>query len=327
MKQVISKIGIHSTGPRRTGYAPFLHRIDGADRRLSLVKCRDDFGAIDEALALWPDMVTIGAFSEFDGLPVNLGKFFSRAALNPRVKYWEVLNEINGIYSEQADYYISIAPEFKRRGLGMALFSCASGTPPRPGESVSAVRRVINAAKETYTAIKNQRMTARLSRLVSETPYEAIARACRFMLDNEIDAILCLHEYYAVGGGTIGRYEMLADYLESVGALLPIAISEFGSETYPGEVEFMRIAKAADRIYMADPRVIGAADWTLGGGGWGASNYERALPALGEYIATVQPPTPPDPDPTIAFRGTCKQSVWPDVSLAAIAAGAKIERV
>jgi len=304
MNQVVSKTAIHSVGPRRTGYGAFLRRINDAGRSLSLVKCRDDFGAIDEALALWPGTPTIGAFTEFDGLPVNLGKFFERAAKNPRVRYWEILNEINGIYSEQADYYISIAPEFKRRGLGLALFSCASGTPPIPGESVSLGRRVIDAAHETVLALKNQRMTARLQRQTSETPYEAIARAFRYMLDNGIDAVLCLHEYHTAGGGTIGRYKVLADYLEQRGALLPIAVSEFLFEKHPGDAEFMRALKLYDPIYMADPRVIGCATWTLGGGGWGDSNYERALPALAEYIATVPPIDPPPPvDPDVKFVG------------------------
>ncbi|HEY4721831.1 MAG TPA: hypothetical protein VII92_08295, partial [Anaerolineae bacterium] len=284
MSKVVSKIAIHSVGGRRNGYGQFLQRINAAGRHLSLVKCRDDFGAIDEALALWPNMPTIGAFTELDGLPVNLGKFFERAAKNPRIDYWEILNEINGIYSEQANFYISIAPEFKRRGLGMALFSCASGTPIMPGESLSIVRRVVNAAREAFVALRNQRMTSRLQRQASaarsETPYEAIARACKYMIDNDVDAILSLHEYNS-SGGTIGRYKVLADYLQGRGALLPIAITEFGFETHPSDAEFMRMIRANDPVYMGDDRVMGCAAWTLGGGGWQGSNYERALPQLG----------------------------------------------
>jgi hypothetical protein len=40
---------------------------------------------------------------------------------------------------------------------------------------------------------------------------------------------------------------------------------------------------------MADSRVIGCADWTIGGGGWGGSNYQFDLLLMAEYIATVEP--------------------------------------
>lgn len=294
---VVSKIAIHSSGDKRDGYGPFVRHINDAGRMLALVKCRDNFGAMDEPLAFWPNMPTIGAFTEYDRLGSFNSHFFDRAALNPKVKFWEVLNEDDSTatYAAKADFYIQIAPEFKRRGWGLGLFSCGSGNPPYYNED-------------------------------GGVSYREIARACKHMLDSGTKAILCLHEYHS-SGGTIGRFKPLADYLQSVGALLPIAITEFGFETHPNDAEFMRMVKSYDPTYMLDSRVIGCATWTLGGGGWGGSNYQTALPALADYISTVQPVTPPLPDPMIRFDGQCHESQWKAVHDAATAAGAMIERV
>jgi hypothetical protein len=269
---VISKAAIHCVGPARTGYSPFLQTINAAGRRLSLIKCRDDFGAMSEPLSLWPEIVTIGAFTQFDRLPFDWSAFEKRALLNPQVQYWEVLNEddASSTYAAKADLYISLVPKFKARGWGMGLFSCSSGTPPYPIED-------------------------------NGVAYREIERACRYMIDNDMPAILCLHEYQS-SGGTIERYKVLADYLQQRGALLPIAITEYGFETHPGDDLFMAMVQANDPIYMADDRVIGCALWTLGGGGWSGSNFQTALPLLGEYIATV-PDIDPEPIPmtTILF--------------------------
>lgn len=295
--QIVSSIGIHSIGGKRKDYGPFCRRIYDAGRELSLVKVRDDFGALDEPLEYWPNIMTIGAVTDFDRLPFDFDKFLPRAKLNHKVKVWEVLNEDDSphTYDAKADMYIRVAHLFKENGMGIGLFSCGSGNPPYPSED-------------------------------GGISYTAIARACRHMLDNDINAVLCLHEYHTDGGGTIGRFKVLADYLQECNCLLPIAITEFGTEVFEGDTRFMNMIRAYDPTYMVDDRVIGCATWTLGGGGWGRSNYQTALPELGDYIATVQPIVPPPPDPTIAFHGTCKLSVWPDVSLAAIAAGATIEK-
>ncbi len=265
MSDVISKCGIHCIGGDRDGYGPFTRRIAEAGRRLALVKCRDDFGAMDEPLALWLEIVTIGAMTDFDRLPFNYAAFEARALLNPKVKVWEVLNEEDSpaTYAAKADLYISIAPRFKAHGWGLGLFNCGSGNPPYPSED-------------------------------GGVSYAQIARACKYMLDNDIPAYLFVHEYKS-DGGTIGRYKVLADYLAAHGALLPIAITEWGFETNPGNAEYLAFVKQIDPLYMADPRVLGCAMWTLGGGGWGASNYDTLLPELGEYIAKVPPVEPEIP--------------------------------
>lgn len=263
---VVSKIGIHCIGPRRTGYGAALQTIQAAGRRLAVVKCRDDFGAAYEAKQYWPDVLTVGAFTQFDGLPFDYAQFVMRAKQNPWIDYWEVLNEIDGQYADQANLYISLLPRMAADGLRLAMFSCASGTPPFPHEDGGAA-------------------------------YAEIARACKYAVDNNYDALLCVHEYIS-DGGTIGRYRALRDYLSQRGALLPIVVSEWGYETHPGDAQLLAAVSANDPLYMADDGLKGCATWTLGGGGWAASNYEKALPQLAQYIATVSPvPTPPPPPP------------------------------
>ena len=255
--QVISKIGVHCIGPRRSGYGSFLQTIKAAGRKVSVVKCRDDFGAAYEAKQYWPDALTVGAFTQFDGLNFDYAKFLALAKKNPWIDYWEILNEINGQYVDQANLYISLLPRMAADGLRLAMFSCASGTPPLPSEDGGAA-------------------------------YAEIARACKYAVDNRHDSVLCLHEYFSEGG-TIGRYTTLSDYLIERDAMLPIVISEWGYETHPGDAQLMAAIRANDPLYMVDQWVEGCATWTLGGGGWGASNYERALPQMAQYIATVPP--------------------------------------
>lgn len=303
MTQIVSKCGIHCIGSDRHNYRPFLQTIAKANRKLSLVKCRDDFGAISEPLDLWPDVLCIGAFTQFDRLPFSFDKFAKRAALNPRVKVWEVLNEDDApsTYSAKADLYMALAPKFAERGWSLCMFNCSSGTPRYPSEDGGA-------------------------------SYGEIARACKFMKDNGYPAYLGLHEYNS-DGGTLGRFKVLADYLEAHNALIPIVITEYGLETNKSDADYLSFVKKTDPIYMADKRVVGCALWTLGGSGWQGSNYDNMLPALGAYIATVSgpvtPPAPPPPDidRVIAYHGTCLESKWADVAAGVVAAGGTIERV
>jgi len=264
MSAIVSKCGVHSQGSSRNGYGPFLQRIADAGRQLALCKCRDDFGAMDEPLQHWPYVVTIGAKTEWDdagyGVDFAYNTIVAAHERDPKVKYWEWFNERNGDYARQADLYIALLPRLASLGIGLCMFNCASGTPQYPW--------------------------------IDDAPYREIARACSFANLHGYDALLGLHEYNSEE--TIGRFKVLADYLAPRGALLPIVITEYGYETYPGKATYLQFVQQADPVYMADARVIGCALWTLGGGAWAGSNYADMLPELGEYIATVEPIAPVD---------------------------------
>lgn len=264
---VVSKAGVHCVGDKRNGYGTFLKTINDAGRRLSLVKCRDNFGAIDEPLALWPDVPTIGAYTIWDDADYNVDTAYNRiveaARLNPKIKYWEYFNERDGEYQQQSDLYIGLMPRLAAAGLGLCMFNCASGTPKLPSEGGTDI-------------------------------YNHIARAAKYAKDHGYNVLLGLHEYVA-SGGTIGRYKTLADYLQMQNALIPIAITEWLFETHPGDSAFLSALAQYDQVYMPDSRVMGCATWTLGGGGWGGSNYQNALIPMGDYIASVAPVVTPPP--------------------------------
>lgn len=267
---IVSKIGIHSIGDKRNGYGQFLQAIAGAGRQLSLVKCRDDFGAIDEPLKLWPEIVTIGAMTSWDGDPsydpkVAFKRISEMARKNPGIKYWEYFNEREDVERQIVDFYIGLVPMLHDAGLRLCAFNSSSGRPQYPE--------------------------------IDPAPYREIARFCEFVKRNKYDIIIGQHEYSG-DENTIGRYKHLADYLQVRGLLLPIAITEWGWPTNDGqEQKYFEWMKANDSIYMGDDRVIGLAAFSLGGRGWQGSNYQNILHKLGEYIATVQPATPEPPAP------------------------------
>jgi hypothetical protein len=267
--EVVSKIGINCIGGNRTGFGPFLQTINAAGRRLAVAVCYDDFGAALECKQLWPDIMTVGMLTSTD-YGFNYSKFLTKAKQNPWINYWCIYNEIGGQvaseYARQADSYISLLPRMQADGLRLGMFSCASGTPPTPDEDGGAC-------------------------------YAAIARATKFAFDNHFDSILCLHEYRGVG--QINRYKVLRDYLIAHSAIVPIVITEWGDETFNGTVAFMQLVRDCDPLYMPDDRLIGCGCWVLGGGGWAGSNYAKALPQLGEYIATVAPVVDPPPADTV----------------------------
>lgn len=266
MSQVVSKIGFASVGDQRTGYGPCLQTIAAAGRRPALIKVQDDFGAVDEPLALWPDVLCVGRKTAWNSGPYDpndaIAKILAAHQQKPVIHWWEYLNEIDGEWVQQADFYIGLLPLMKQNNLGLVLFNAAKGTPQYPEKD--------------------------------PVPYHEVMRACKFAKENGYEALLGLHEYGS-GPDLIGRYKRLADYLEAYDALIPIILTEYGQETFPGNDPYMAQIKHDDQIYGPDARILGAGTWVLGGHGWSGSNYQTMLPQLGTYLATV-PPFEPDAD-------------------------------
>ena len=296
MTEARSKLGIHSNGSRNTGLKDMLNRINNAGRRIALVDSHDDYSAAFDAHQTWPDALTIGDLTEFES-QFNIELLRKKAAANPWVKYWQVYNEINGDWVGQADRLIRIMQLYDNE-FKFVIFNCSSGTPQYPE--------------------------------IDPVPYREVARACKVAKAG--GHLLGLHEYGAIDHhDLIFRYRRLADYLKSQDALCNIVITEAGPDegSFIGVDKFVAWAKAYDAGLMQDGYILGCALWTLGGGGWQAVNFETALPKLGEYIATVNGPTPPPPPPVkiVKFSGTCPEPRFDAVASAAVAAGATIERV
>jgi len=278
MTPYISKLGVHSVGSKQDGYGEFLKTISDAGRRLPLVKCRDSFGAAFEAKKLWPDLLTIGAMTDWDDSGYDEVQAFNKIMLaagrNQHITHWEYLNERNGDWALQADLYLKLMPMLERSGLKLCAFNCATGTPPYPYEDSGAA----------YSAI------------------ESVARRAA-----QGGHLVGLHGYGRDKTDHLLRYRDLHNYLVAHGAACDFALTEYGPEEgwFQGVPVFMDWCIDIDQELMKDHYLVGAALYTLGGGGWQGVNFEKALHDfkdssvmyLDEYIATVnQVVVPPEPD-------------------------------
>ena len=148
-------------------------------------------------------------------------------------------------------------------GLKLALFSSSTGTPPLLSDDGGVA----------YGAIKDTCLRARQG-----------------------GHILSLHEYGGVPNGSTLRgsqpwhalrYRILYDYLRQHDAVIPLIITECAQNAgyqFPGVEPFMEDFRWYDCELTKDDYVLGATIFTLGN--WANANFQDALPALGEHIAT-----------------------------------------
>ena len=119
---------------------------------------------------------------------------------------------------------------------------------------------------------------------------------------------LALHEYGCVGGGVDTlqgtepyhalRYRHLYESIlipnEADPPLVITECSQNGGAEFMGLNVFMNDAEWYDSELRCDPYVVGASLFTLGH--WAGANFQEALPALADYIASDLPaPRPPQP--------------------------------
>jgi hypothetical protein len=279
-----NKIGAHVVCGSRNGYGPFIQNCAAAGKPVAVIKCMEDFGAADEPKLYSPQTLTIGRVDTYAGY--NLQGFnehvgedpavFAQtlyAALSPlwsanrnRIDVWEICNEWDSHYDWQADFYIAMMDIAEQHGYRLALFGSSTGT---PNESVySHVARACARAK------------AHGNHILSLHEYA-------------LDPILMRDEYEQNGNRLVLRYRRLYDYLIPRGADCPLVITEAGQDgggsfvgATLGTQVFVNDIGWYDSELRKDPYVIGCATWTLGNCGWGAVNFQDALPALTNYIIT-----------------------------------------
>lgn len=326
----MSQASIHVVMGPRNHYGDFVADIARAGQTLAMVKCVDDFGAAGEAKAANSQTLTIGRINRGPGgedmqawEPGNYPSAQAAAVayydlckpkwlLNPFIDVWETFNEYSGNWSWQADFYIALMDLAESDGFVLGLWSTSGGNPPLPGMAVPEKRYVSPSEAKHMTIVERTPLKFAMAAAGAvEKPWEAIARACRRAKAHG-NHILCLHEYAwdgllndSWGNGVVGRYEAIYDYLVSVDAAIPIALTECGQNGgggFVGTAQFVRDVELCDVRWMTKPWLLGVAMWTLGR--WSNANFQDALPTLAQYIIshpTPEPdpidPPPPDPAP------------------------------
>jgi hypothetical protein len=323
----MSKAGIHIVLGPRNWYGDFVKAIAQAGKTLAIVKCVDDFGAADEAQRANLDTLTVGRVNEVAGRDMQAwepqpnqtaqqaaGAYYAlvknKWVLNPFIDVWETFNEYSGNWSWQADFYIALMNLAEADGYRLGLWCTSGGNPPLPNMEVTNLRYI------SAVEARNMAMVSRTPRSmalgtdgIGEQPWEAIARVCRRAKQRNAGHVMCVHEYAwhgllkdSWGNGVVGRYEALHEYLVSVDADIPIAITECGQNGGGGFVgvdQFMLDVETCDAKWMAAPYLAGVTMWTLGN--WSNANFQAALPRLAQYIiehpTPSAPPPPPPPDP------------------------------
>ena len=282
----MSKLGVHVVIGPRTRYGPFLQRIAAAGQTLALVKCVDDFGAAYEAKQVMPRVLTIGRINEVDHTdlqayePLTASGYVDAAQVaswyyakvKPKwlvnrqwIDVWETFSEFSAHWAWQSDFYLALMDLAEADGFKLALYACSSGNPP-DAVTVMQMLSCLKAARQR-------------------------------------GHYLSLHEYGDVGTDIVTlsgtqpyhalRYRQLYESILIPNGADPLLIisecGQNGGSTFPGEQTFLNDFCWYDSELMKDPYVVGAAIFTLGN--WASTNFQTALPALADYIATT--PTPP----------------------------------
>jgi hypothetical protein len=301
----MSKIGVHSIIGPRNGYGAFLKRIADAGQTLAVVKVLDDFGPAKEAKDLMPNTLTVGRFNTFkdkQGNTVDTQGFEPRLPdgsyrdarevaewyferlrdkwkAHPFIDVWETFNEFSAHWAWQGEFYVAMMDLAEPDGFKLAHYACSTGNPP----NAAAAREMIPCLQAT----------------------------------KQRGHYLSLHEYGGVGDKEPGvsnpetlrgtepnhalRYRALYEtILIPNNADPPLILSEIGQAggfRFQGTQVLLDDMKWYDSELFKDEYVVGAAIFTLGKWMQTTVNYQEALPALADYIATTPTPAPPPRPP------------------------------
>ena len=283
-----SKVGLHIVPGRRTGFGTFLQRLVDACVNLAVVKAVDDLSPLREVERLMPGTFTVGRLNTatdpatgvtFDLQAFNPSDFHNSAREAaevywylaaptwlrfPEVNAWELFNEYSSDWGWQGAFFIEMMKRADEAGLKLVLYAFSAGNPPLNNATIAE-----------------------------------IAPALRYAMAH--GHYLSVHEY----GGIVPndpdtlRGSILALRYRQLYAALPadarprLIVSEAGQA---GGYEFIGVQPFIEDYawYSArlaeDHYVVGVAAWTLGN--WGSANFQDALPALADYLISVETPAP-----------------------------------
>jgi len=297
----MSKIGVHSIiGPRK-GFGEFLKKIKDAGQTLAVVKVVDDFGPAKEAKEINPATLTVGRLNTFrdaEGNKVDTQGFeplkpdgtyrearevaewyYERLKpkwqAHPFIDVWETFNEFSGHWGWQSDFYLAMMDLAEADGFKLGHYACSTGN-PSDAAAAQAMLPCLKAARQRghYLSLHEYGGVGDRSPGVSNPPtlrgtepfhalryrelYEAV------LIPNQADPNLIISECGQAGG---------FDFL--------------GTQTLLDDMKWY------DAELFKDEYVTAAAIFTLGKWMQSNVNFQEALPALADYIATT--PTPPAP--------------------------------
>ena len=285
---ITSRIGLHIVPGRRTGFGTFLQRLVDACINLSVVKAVDDLSPLREVERLMPGTLTVGrlntAIDPATGVTFDLQAFkpgdFHNSAREaaevywglvtpvwirfPEVDAWELFNEFSSDWGWQSSFFIETMKRADEAGLKLVLYAFSAGNPPLDNTTIAEI-----------------------------TP------ALRYAMAH--GHYLSVHEY----GGVVPndpdtlRGSILALRYRQLYAALPtdarprLIVSEAGQAggcCFIGTQPFIEDYAWYSARLAEDHYVVGVAAWTLGN--WGNANFQDALPALADYLISVETPAP-----------------------------------
>jgi hypothetical protein len=283
----MSKIGVHSVLGPRDGYGNFLRKINAAGQTLAVVKCVDDFGPAKEAKDINPATLTVGRLNfltkpngptidsqghnplkpdgTFEDAREVAERYYDLAKpkwkAHPFIDVWETFNEFSSSWDWQSDFYIAMMNLAGADGFVLAHYACSTGNPPNR-----------DAAEQMIPCLK---IAKQRGHYLSLHEYGGVGMPAKTLKDTQPFHALRYRELYQA-------------------VLIPkqadpkLIISECGQDggfEFPGTQIFVEDFAWYDSELMKDPYVVGACAWTLGN--WANANFQKALPALADYIAAT----------------------------------------
>jgi uncharacterized protein YkwD len=306
-----SKLGLHISAGNRRGFSDLLQKIANTGKHLALVvEVNQDVGpdlqryGNSQSLVVGRTQVDIRhepiddcIYPQGTGVTQTLEArqaaqaYFDRVKpvwdANSSIKIWQPLNECDGSYDFQSDFYLALMKLAEGEGVHLALYGSSAGNP----RDLASARQMIPALQYAkkhghYLALHEYgfgspelrdaqgNLIAPAGSLRASAPNLALRYRSLYenvLIPNDADAPLLLTE---VGPG--------------VGGFPPLSLTDWLADL-----------RWYDSELMKDKYVVGAAVYQLGG----AENIVSALPVLGDYIADptapIQIPTStPIPTPT-----------------------------
>ena len=283
-----SKVGLHIVPGRRTGFGTFLQRLVDACVNLAVVKAVDDLSPLREVERLMPRTLTVGRLNTatdpatgvtFDLQAFKPGDFHNSAREAaevywylaaptwlrfPEINAWELFNEFSSDWGWQSSFFIEMMRRANEAGLKLILYAFSAGNPPLDSATIAEITPAL-------------RYAAAHGHYLSVHEYGGVASGDPDTLQGSILALRYRQLYAALPADARPR-------------LIVSEAGQAGGCCFIGTQPFIEDYAWYSARLAEDHYVVGVAAWTLGN--WGSANFQDALPALSDYLISVEMPIP-----------------------------------